>query len=316
MDRTASVGDGSRYFPYGEDRSTAPDDAHKFATYYRDAGSGLDYAVNRYYSSTYGRFTSADPYRASGGPADPGSWNRYAYVQGDPVNLNDPSGEYAVIIAGGGSGPAAPLVFVAWAFWQIFRGPTLRRDPGWQTDAEVNARVAQRERDFWVRKKEVSDEDMTQYPMFLRLTDDCYKTQALGGGSPVRRRRYQVLDQWGVVIANPGTVQVKEHHDVRFSSTGFSADGVWGQGSKSLLTRDAQFDDIVAAGASEFWTYQSFTASSPGNANRPLMILDGSNMWTTLGIHASGTRININGNDGPYLNGKRKECDTPDLIPY
>jgi hypothetical protein len=33
-----------------------------------------------------------DPYTASGGPADPQSWNRYAYVGGDPVNRNDRSG--------------------------------------------------------------------------------------------------------------------------------------------------------------------------------------------------------------------------------
>jgi len=39
-----------------------------------------------------GRFLTADPYRASGGAADPGSWNRYAYVEGDPVNSYDPSG--------------------------------------------------------------------------------------------------------------------------------------------------------------------------------------------------------------------------------
>ena len=33
----------------------------KFATYYRDGTSLLDYARNRYYSSTLGRFMSADP---------------------------------------------------------------------------------------------------------------------------------------------------------------------------------------------------------------------------------------------------------------
>lgn len=47
---------------------------------------------NRYYARSIGRFTSPDPYKASGGPAEPQSWNRYSYVQGDPVNFNDPRG--------------------------------------------------------------------------------------------------------------------------------------------------------------------------------------------------------------------------------
>jgi hypothetical protein len=33
-----------------------------------------------------------DPYIASVGPTDPGSWNRYAYTRGDPVNRVDPRG--------------------------------------------------------------------------------------------------------------------------------------------------------------------------------------------------------------------------------
>jgi RHS repeat-associated protein len=62
-----------------------------FATYRRDA-TGLDYANQRYYSSTVARFLTPDPYQASGGPADPQSWNRYAYVQNDPINFTDPTG--------------------------------------------------------------------------------------------------------------------------------------------------------------------------------------------------------------------------------
>ena len=54
--------------------------------------TGLDYAWNRYYSSTWGRFTSADPYQASGEPTEPQTWNRYSYVAGDPVNSTDPTG--------------------------------------------------------------------------------------------------------------------------------------------------------------------------------------------------------------------------------
>ncbi len=54
--------------------------------------TGLDYADPRYYAASYGRFNTADQYQASAGPADPGSWNRYAYVGGDPVNFADPGG--------------------------------------------------------------------------------------------------------------------------------------------------------------------------------------------------------------------------------
>ena len=80
------------YYPYGQERTSTANDTVKFGTYTRDSATGLDYAMNRYYQSSWGRFTTADPYRASGGPADPGSWNRYVYVGGDPVNYGDSSG--------------------------------------------------------------------------------------------------------------------------------------------------------------------------------------------------------------------------------
>jgi RHS repeat-associated protein len=55
------------FYPYGEDRGTVePNDELKFATYTRDAASGLDYADQRYYASNAGRFMSPDPYRTSG----------------------------------------------------------------------------------------------------------------------------------------------------------------------------------------------------------------------------------------------------------
>jgi uncharacterized protein RhaS with RHS repeats len=48
--------------------------------------------MNRYYHSALGRFMSPDPFRGSASKARSGSWNRYAYVEGDPANANDPSG--------------------------------------------------------------------------------------------------------------------------------------------------------------------------------------------------------------------------------
>jgi RHS repeat-associated protein len=90
QDRLCSVGN---YFPYGESRpGTNPLDTWRFATYWRDSSTSLDYADQRYYSNQFGRFLSPDPARGSAGPNDPGSWNRYAYVTGDPINSNDPTG--------------------------------------------------------------------------------------------------------------------------------------------------------------------------------------------------------------------------------
>jgi RHS repeat-associated protein len=84
---------GVKLLPYGEDIASPPvgNDRTKFATYMRDA-SGLDYADQRYYSQGSGRFMTSDPYVASGGPASPNSWNRFAYVEGDPVNFSDSQG--------------------------------------------------------------------------------------------------------------------------------------------------------------------------------------------------------------------------------
>jgi RHS repeat-associated protein len=94
LDRLGSDG-GLNSYPWGEEKTTTTQNTDKFATYYRD-GTGLDYADQRYYSSIMGRFLTPDPYKAnngaSGDPAEPQSWNRYAYVLGDPVNYYDPEG--------------------------------------------------------------------------------------------------------------------------------------------------------------------------------------------------------------------------------
>jgi RHS repeat-associated protein len=90
QDRLGSIG---KFFPYGQERpSTTTNGKEKFATYFRDSETGLDYAQNRYHSVGDGRFLSPDPYQPSAGPSDPGSWNRYAYVEGDPINFTDHSG--------------------------------------------------------------------------------------------------------------------------------------------------------------------------------------------------------------------------------
>jgi RHS repeat-associated protein len=56
------------------------------------AKSGIDYAMNRYYSSPTGRFLTPDPSLSSNALYLTGNWNRYSYVGGDPINKTDPSG--------------------------------------------------------------------------------------------------------------------------------------------------------------------------------------------------------------------------------
>jgi RHS repeat-associated protein len=90
-DRLGSFG---KYYPYGEERNPTGASGEKFATYFHDNVVNLNYADQRWHA-TSGRFLTPDPYQASGGPADPGSWNRYAYVGGDPVNLGDRLGLFA-----------------------------------------------------------------------------------------------------------------------------------------------------------------------------------------------------------------------------
>ncbi|MEW5979095.1 MAG: RHS repeat-associated core domain-containing protein, partial [Acidobacteriota bacterium] len=88
----------ARVYPFGEELSPATaNDRDKFATYHRDNSTGLDYAMNRYYGSTLGRFLTPDPSRRFN-PTDARSLNQYSYTGGDPINNTDRSGLYWAIL--------------------------------------------------------------------------------------------------------------------------------------------------------------------------------------------------------------------------
>lgn len=130
--RANSNGETFSYFPYGEERTNTPNGREKFATYTRD-GIGQDYADQRYYNSNSGAFWSPDPGGIkTANPWNPSSWNRYAFVLGDPINLTDPTGtiacdtdddwsvcspDYDPQAPGGGTGggPAPPQSVTVWA---------------------------------------------------------------------------------------------------------------------------------------------------------------------------------------------------------
>jgi RHS repeat-associated protein len=80
------------HLPFGEDSgtSTGQVEKHRFTSYERDNETSTDYAINRQYAQSSGRFNRPDP--VGGSATSPQSLNRYAYSSNDPINSIDPSG--------------------------------------------------------------------------------------------------------------------------------------------------------------------------------------------------------------------------------
>jgi len=93
LDTSGNVLGRQAHLPFGEEvAETGTQEKHHFTNYEAETESGTDYAVNRQYSQSVGRFGSADPYRASTYLVNPQSWNRYSYVENDPIHNVDASG--------------------------------------------------------------------------------------------------------------------------------------------------------------------------------------------------------------------------------
>jgi len=85
------------FLPFGQEWNAQSTVNHyKFTGYERDAESGNDNAMARYYSSQYGRFLSADP--MGGDITNPQSLNRYTYTSNNPANFIDPTGMDPLLI--------------------------------------------------------------------------------------------------------------------------------------------------------------------------------------------------------------------------
>ncbi|HLL75101.1 MAG TPA: BPSL0067 family protein [Pyrinomonadaceae bacterium] len=94
------------YLPFGEDSLVAgvgmraadqqygqPGGVrHKYAGMEGDYSTGMSHTLWREYDSLSARWTATDPYAGSMELASPQSFNRYNYVNNDPVNLTDPLG--------------------------------------------------------------------------------------------------------------------------------------------------------------------------------------------------------------------------------
>ena len=87
------------FMPFGEEVAPPipPQDKRLFTGKERDSETGLDYFGARYYRADVGRFTTVDPeLRIKDALVDPQKWNRYAYVQNNPLRYVDPDGRYGI----------------------------------------------------------------------------------------------------------------------------------------------------------------------------------------------------------------------------
>ena len=80
--------------PSSPDTALDSKTSQKFTGQIRDAESRLDYFGARYMSVPQGRFLSPDPLMASASVRSPQSWNRYTYVNNNPIKYVDPTGAY------------------------------------------------------------------------------------------------------------------------------------------------------------------------------------------------------------------------------
>ena len=80
--------------PFGDSLTTTGTDLdpYHYAMLDHDYESDLEHAQYRAYSSTQAHWMSPDPHSGSYNWGDPQSMNRYAYVENNPLALNDPSG--------------------------------------------------------------------------------------------------------------------------------------------------------------------------------------------------------------------------------
>jgi RHS repeat-associated protein len=110
--RVITNGDGAvvgtaDHLPFGEEIGVSGErEKHKFTNYERD-GTGVDYAVNRFYISQQGRFAQADPLGVSAAElTNPQSFNSYNYGLNDPINRIDPNGAIPIWLITGAIGAA------------------------------------------------------------------------------------------------------------------------------------------------------------------------------------------------------------------
>ena len=123
------------YAPFGESYATYfHGGSNDFTGQTQDVSSGIYDFVFRQYSPVQGRWLTPDPSGLEAvDSSNPQSWNRYAYLDNNPLNAVDPLGLYCPVIetdiAVGGEPGCAFGIFFDIGVWDVFGGSTASGPP-------------------------------------------------------------------------------------------------------------------------------------------------------------------------------------------
>ena len=307
-DRLGSIG---KFYPWGQEKPSATTNGtEKFTGYYRDSETGNDYAVNRYHQPGMGRFLTADPSRRSMVPGNPGSWNRYAYVLGDPVNGRDPSGKIFACT----DGDAQSIYDVSCSGIPDDSGGGGDDDdandgPGNVCSSDTLGALAGAVEECVDPAPPSPAEEAPPIPTSIALVpgSDCYVTTyaQLPGGTVISAQRddsLEVLDQYGDVITNE---QIQE----ALTPIGNSPcpSGTAAQNAQCLGEAvTGQFNDthISLNGTTQAY-YQGFNVTLNGISynNLSVDVYNTSFSTTVITIYQNPYAVWLNGNNG-YTNGQ------------
>jgi RHS repeat-associated protein len=282
--KRADSGSSSQYYPYGEEitNGTAKD-TFKFAQTYRDSDSGLDYASQRFYASGIGRFLTGDSFDASASTSSPQSWNRYAYVQGDPVNSYDPSG---LLLADVGTCETwndyirGACDLTNWGYWGTVIG---LGDGGGYAN---------------FRNPPAASPPVV--PVQLRITDDCYTTNSLTGLIE-RDISYQLYGSDGNQYTTATvTENIVTNYTTPYTSSGQANTGVF-KDSQSLGTNPnptVVTQQFVVTTSNGLFTNSPVTVNGFGGTSSTLYITQYSNV-----VYVSGVSGLLGNSGGTFKNG-------------
>jgi RHS repeat-associated protein len=289
-DRLGSIG---KFYPYGQEINPTSDLTEKFTGYFRDAGTGLDYADQRYYEYSLGRFTSPDPYRSNGSVSDPQVLNRYAYVGGDPINRKDPSGLFWC-------DPEDPFdcnpcdldptLCVIFVFPIDYLTPVSKQERATYEKA-IQALLAA----AWAAGAS-DDQAGASYPKYLKVASDTYTCFGKAVERDVSYQLYGSDDQ----PLNTGTVT--EHlFPIDYHAPIITRPQI----NQSSGLPNGRFDDTISVQFGPTRNYlQTFTVRDSslglvGFTNIPVYVVGFGAEYGILAVYKTFNYVDINGNKGP-----------------